>query len=477
MMRSWKGKDVTRVKQSYHLATECFLLKRGSLLMAYFPKRGEVLAINREAWRFLARLKAAGADRKRLTAAEQAIVRQLDQMKLIARGGIPPPRKASVVTRPTAYAPTRVALLLTNRCNLRCRYCYSMAGSTPRAELSLEAALAAVDLIVENAKRAGESAALVLHGGGEPSCAWSLLKAVVEHFESRAREAQIKTLTAIATNGVIPLDRLAWLAEHVQDFCISLDGPPEIQDRQRPKAGGAGSYEDVARTFTYLDNHGKRYFVMATVTSESVGSLTGLVPLLAGRSGCCGVLLAPVYECGYGTKSVSQPKADDFIKACRLIDAAARPAGLSAWYIGARSHMLVDHWCDATAANTSFDVTPEGLVSCCYMVTEPSDPRAKLFLHGKYDVTSGQYVFDPAAQARLRSRSIETIPACRDCFCKYNCGGGCLNQAPGLYKVNRYRCRLNRTLTMDQLVDALRTGAAKTARVARKAGKPVVKIS
>ena len=88
------------------------------------------------------------------------------------------------------YLPTRAALLLTNRCNLNCLYCYSSAGSSPKAELSREAAFAAVDLIVENARRLGTTAYLILHGGGEPSCAWRLLQAVVDHFETRSRQGE-----------------------------------------------------------------------------------------------------------------------------------------------------------------------------------------------------------------------------------------------------------------------------------------------
>lgn len=442
------------VKQLCHLATDCFLLERGSLFVAYFPKRGQVLAVNREAWHFLAQVKA-GVNTKLLSPAELDVLRQLDEMGLVERGETASPKKVSTAVKPAVYAPTRTALLLTNRCNLRCAYCYSSTGSAPRADLPLEAAIAAVDLIVKNASQTGEKALLVLHGGGEPSCAWQQLKTVVEHFESRARVERIDTHTAIATNGVIPLGRLTWLAEHVQEFCISLDGPPKIQDQQRPKASGAGSYEDVERTFTFLDTHGKHYFVMATVTGESLGSLIGLVPLLAGRPGCRGVFLTPVYACGNGTKSVSIPKAQAFIETCRAFTLAARQSGLNASYIGARSHVLADNWCDATSENTSFDVTPEGLVTSCYMVTDASDPRAELFLHGKYDAASGKYVFNQEAQERLRSRKVENIPACRDCFCKYSCAGGCLNLAPGLHMVNSYRCQLNRTLTMDQIVEAL----------------------
>ncbi|MBI4557786.1 MAG: hypothetical protein HY706_09390 [Candidatus Hydrogenedentes bacterium] len=73
------------------------------------------------------------------------------------------------------FHPTSVTLFLTNRCNLRCTYCYAEAGEFEGVEIAPEVYRAAIDLVVRNAQRAGRRPRIALHGGGEPTVAWKTL--------------------------------------------------------------------------------------------------------------------------------------------------------------------------------------------------------------------------------------------------------------------------------------------------------------
>jgi uncharacterized protein len=303
-----------------------------------------------------------------------------------------------------------------------------------------------------------------LHGGGEPTCAWKLLVHVVEHLEARCRHEGLTPFVALTTNGVIPGRRLEWLLDHVHDLCVSLDGPAAIQDLQRPKVGGCGSFAGVLRTLDALDRSGTRYYTLSTVTAESLPRLPELARLLAGRPGCTAMFLEPVFGCGrFDGSGVTVPAEDDFVESFRATAATARRHGLPVRYAGARADVLTDRFCETPTP--SFTVTPTGDVTACYMVTERSHPRSGLFFHGHHDEDSGRFVFDPAAQARLRSHHVDGIPACSHCFCKHHCAGGCLHQAPALGRVNDFRCRVTRTLTADQLVAAVAGTGLEAARL------------
>ena len=51
---------------------------------------------------------------------------------------------------------TAAALLMSNRCNLRCIYCYANGGETNNLDLDPETAKRAVDTVCENAQKLNE---------------------------------------------------------------------------------------------------------------------------------------------------------------------------------------------------------------------------------------------------------------------------------------------------------------------------------
>ena len=49
------------------------------------------------------------------------------------------------------FKPTTAVLLMTNRCNLRCTYCYADAGERDAADLTIDLAKTAIDHVYQNA--------------------------------------------------------------------------------------------------------------------------------------------------------------------------------------------------------------------------------------------------------------------------------------------------------------------------------------
>ena len=69
-------------------------------------------------------------------------------------------------------------LLLTARCNLRCRYCYQNAKTDAR--LQWDAVRAGIDLLCENSLFPGT----IMFSGGEPMLEFGLVRRAVEYGES-----------------------------------------------------------------------------------------------------------------------------------------------------------------------------------------------------------------------------------------------------------------------------------------------------
>jgi uncharacterized protein len=108
--------------------------------------------------------------------------------------------------------------MLTDRCNLRCIYCYGSSDSTGD-DMPLEIGRAVVETIGENALRQKTgSIEIGFHGGGEPTLNWDVLVGVIDCAEELSKREKLELRTTICTNGVMIEDRMKWLAEHIGHY-------------------------------------------------------------------------------------------------------------------------------------------------------------------------------------------------------------------------------------------------------------------
>jgi sulfatase maturation enzyme AslB (radical SAM superfamily) len=117
---------------------------------------------------------------------------------------------------------------ITNRCNLRCAYCFVYRQGNPNdpaGEMSPSQVLAEVERLRD---RHGIWWAVWM--GGEPMLRWRLLEKGVRLFQKNT----------VATNGTIPLKDFGPSVT----YTISLDGPRELNDAAR----GAGVFDRVLTT-------------------------------------------------------------------------------------------------------------------------------------------------------------------------------------------------------------------------------------
>jgi uncharacterized protein len=90
-----------------------------------------------------------------------------------------------------------------------------------------------------------------------------------------------------------------------------------------------------------------------------------------------------------------------------------------------------------------------GEISTCFEVHNLEHPLAADFIFGR--IVNGKAVIDEEKWRKVVSRSIENIPYCEDCFCKYHCAGDCLSKTFKVTGDSRFkpspRCKVNRELT------------------------------
>lgn len=155
----------------------------------------------------------------------------------------------------------------TRLCNLRCTYCHDWRaepGQTMRFDILARMTAAAL-------RDPGHDAVTFYWHGGEPSLLpvafFRRALAVQARF---AREGQ-QVRNVLQTNGTRISDALAsFLREYEFSAGVSIDGPPQLHDRQRRYVSGRGSFDDVARGIRTLRDHGVPTGVLMVVEEATL---------------------------------------------------------------------------------------------------------------------------------------------------------------------------------------------------------------
>lgn len=359
-------------------------------------------------------------------------------------------------------AMTHLAIFVTTKCNLRCAYCYANGGDSGKT-ISRDIWLLAMDHFFStlNSSAAQNSAKLKsvnlsIHGGGEATVEFVVLKEIVAEFCARARAAGLKPSVRMGTNGTYPDSVRQWIMENDIHVNISLDGPRDIQNRLRPFRSGQPSYDAVVRNLKALVKAGRHVYVRATVTSETLDSMEETVKL-ASRLGLDKIHFEPVTLTGRcAAAEVARPDprrfADTFLKCFLLglkLDVAVRYSGLRCF------DPRHQQFCGACGQNLC--VTLDGNITACYEVLDCRDPAAGTFFIGRVDPVQGRVVLDPSRIEKLKQRIAGNMEACRDCFLRYQCAGDCplksfRHSHRDLYSPDPYRCQIARRVNQQLIV-------------------------
>ena len=177
--------------------------------------------------------------------------------ELTSSRAVPSQRQTSLgsPSLPNPIDPTKsITFVVTEECNLRCKYCY-LVHKNPDHRMSFEVARAAIDYLLENRALVPEPKASWEFIGGEPFLELPLLDQIVDYVRLRSYELDhpwfIGSRYTITTNGVLygsPAAQ-AFIGKHrdVLDITISVDGPEHVHDRARLTKDGGGSYAQVVK--------------------------------------------------------------------------------------------------------------------------------------------------------------------------------------------------------------------------------------
>lgn len=322
-----------------------------------------------------------------------------------------------------------LTLNIAHTCNLNCQYCFNYGGSYGRkaALMDFETAKNSIDFFLEHS---GKNKKLDLgFFGGEPMLNFDVIKSSVEYAIKMGKNARKEFLFGITTNGTILTDEMLEFLNHFGFFIIvSLDGPPDVNDKLRIYHNGHGSHDIVLRNLKRLSKsrNGEGFTVRGTYTHQTLDFFRSVQ-----------------YLATQGFKSISMEAAalpknhpghltmDDLKVIQQQYDK------LSMWYIEQiRAGLVFDFFhfrnlildlyhgktrtAECAAGHRYLLVTPSGDLHPCHWF--PITEEYKLG-----NVNTKEYY--PEVEEIFQGIWVNSRLKCQKCWAKYYCGGGCMAHA------------------------------------------------
>lgn len=418
--------------------------------LIYSPLAGELGIVNKDALRIIRQLKEIYPNPFLATLSPVAyryvvdFLRQHTQLL----------RPKSVFTHQPRIYRERLDLCLTSACNLRCVYCFAGGGERPR-HLSWDIARTAIDLTVQNALRKGtKEIEVAFQGDGEAFVAWPMMVKCTNYIRNLTKQNNLRSRIWAITNGYLSSKMVEWAVHNLDSLSISLDGPPDIQDIQRPTLGGQGSSSQVIKTIQLIDALNGNYSLRATITRSSVNRMGEITSYILGKfPRVKSLVLDPLFPSYISSRNGWEPPtASDFVRGYLEAQEIADKGYLHLGYTGYFDMCeLTGYHCDAWGVHLA--ITPDGCVTSCPIVTSAEDPRSGFCIYGKY--YKGRFEYDWGKLKRILARNLTKLSDCNNCFARWHCAGECYSRLMMISDqdepLRSFRCEINRQLMLNQL--------------------------
>lgn len=351
-------------------------------------------------------------------------------------------RNARPVSNLKETVDTRASILsvnfnVTHACNLACRYCYGAHGSHPaRTEgpaqmLAMDESTARRSIFWALGEMAGNGDEFSFGCfGGEPLANFALIRRMKEWLDEAGERFNRKLKLSIFTNAVLLDDAVIdFIVQHDIGVIVSIDGPPEVHDRNRPHAGGGGSSAEVVRNVRRLIEkrptgltargtfarwnmlEGWRHVDIVRYLLD-LGFSNVWLDCISERGAAGSFLpedlpkLRELYEevAAEIVREAGQGRRFDFSNITRFVNSLRLVEDKKlAWGCGAGRGFAC--------------LAPDGGIYVCHRFTGMQEWRLG-------DIFGG--VSKRLTQEIIARQNVQVMNGCRTCWMRYLCGGGCL---------------------------------------------------
>ncbi len=305
-----------------------------------------------------------------------------------------------------------LTILPTNRCNFACSFCYSRAGRN-NDTIDFATVSKTLDYFVSTCAKPDSPLHITLYGGGEPMLSWQeIVRPTLDMIGRLRKSTHVRIDITLITNGsILPPDFVDYLKDCDVDLAVSFEVVRDLQDKHRR------NYDKVAENIRTLTAAGINPRINTVITPDSASRLEEIVETLHSNFPRLNYIsLEPENAVGLSENFYTE-FTNSFFKAHQL----AEKYGITATCSALRNcDVTVDRYCAGELA-----LTATGKITLCPCVSAESQPGFSQWIYGHADALKVE--IDHHKLHELLSINLQSMPQCSNCFAKYNCGGGCLN--------------------------------------------------
>ena len=341
-----------------------------------------------------------------------------------------------------------LCLHVSHACNLTCAYCFAGQGKFhgERALMSYEVGKQALDFLVANSgtRRNLE----VDFFGGEPLLNWDVVKRLVAYARSIEKEHGKNFRFTLTTNGMlIDDDVIDFANREMSNVVLSLDGRKEIHDRYRVDAAGRGSWDVIVPKFQKLvaARGGKNYYMRGTFTHANPDFLRDIETML--DLGFTELSMEPVVCAADDPSALTEADLPVVLRQYEELAElmirrrkAGKPFTFYHYMIDLTGGPCIYKRISGCGSGTEYmAVTPAGELYPCHQFVGEEAFKLGDIWHG---------VTNTAVRDDFAACNVYARPACRDCWARLYCSGGCAANAyhatGSVRGVYEYGCELFR---------------------------------
>lgn len=327
-----------------------------------------------------------------------------------------------------------LVLRLTERCNLRCAYCYAARDEEEPFDMDADTALRAVELCCPPG-----GTLRVQFTGGEPLLKLELMEAVAAF----GRESGRRLLLSVQTNGTLLTAEACRRLNAIRcGVGVSLDGPGEA-NALRVFPDGSASTEAVVQGVQALGEAGMRCGVTAVVTAVNAARLGELAELSLWLGNVAGVGLDLFRPLGRGAEQDLSPAPVELTAGLKVLRHKTQTlswAGIPFRFRELeriRKRQSLPAWFSAYCyAQTGLSLAVDGKGRCW--------PCSSLA--GRKEFLLGSIWDGLPEQANCGRPELEAPASCRTCASFSLCLGGCPAGRLGRNAVDPLVCAMHQAL-------------------------------
>lgn len=333
----------------------------------------------------------------------------------------PVPVPASLAAAPLVKS---LCLHVAHDCNLRCAYCFAGTGDFGHGRGLMPPAVAerAVDFIIDGS--GGRKNCEIDFFGGEPLLNMDTVRHAVAYVRRREAETGKVFKLTLTTNAVLLDDEtIEYLNKENISLVLSLDGRREVHDRMRPHADGTGSWADAAAKAKQAADArgGKNYYLRGTFTAHNLDFAADVLAMA--DLGFSELSVEPVVgkDTDYALRDEHLPalfaQYDALAAEYLARHKAGRPFNFFHFNLALDNGPCVaKRLAGCGAGHEYFAVTPDGDLYPCHQFVG----RAAYHMGSVFDG-----IEKPDTVQRFRQAHALAKPACRACWARFHCSGGC----------------------------------------------------